>query len=192
MHENFTKVPFSELSQHLYIMKRIQVLGDQTTIIDAPIVVHAHTADAISDVTILKASVELPVSVALCPVGQFPSAEDEQKVKTYHVPIQAFAQLNVLSVTATAYAKIGMESQTHYYIAGEHMHGSSGGVVVDVGGRAVGVVCGGYVPGISLPLPNAFNTVWETVSNLSEGVGNYTRCVKFDAVPGFHTFVSLN
>jgi hypothetical protein len=69
------------------------------------------------------------------------------------------------------------------FVTGEHMRGSSGGVVVDSMARAVGLICSGYIPGIIIP--GAFltlNTVWETVTALSDGTAGFTKAVQLKEI----------
>lgn len=156
-------------------------------------------ADLTSDVAILRASTTFSEGIPLCPIQQFPTTLNEDMVKTYHVPCQAFPDmLQTLSSNATNYEKILMETKHHFFINAAHMHGSSGGVVVDVNGRAVGLITSGYIPDvlgihdIQLSFTNPFQTVWDTVTAISDGRGAYTRCVKFSAVPNMYTFFNIN
>jgi len=182
-------ISFEALQDHLYIAKSIQLNDDNTTTIDAPISVRAIDACRVSDVAVLRSTTPLPDPISLCPQQELPSVDHEEAVKTYHVPCQSFpADIPIASAMATDYTKIIMQSNHHYFVPGEHMHGSSGGVVVDRRGRAVGLISSGFVPGIKLPLPDSFKTLWETVSALSEGRGTYTRCVKVNVVNGLYEY----
>lgn len=149
---------------------------DNTTTVDGAISVTAIDACRVSDVAMLSSQIPLPDAISLCPQQELPSVDDEEAVNTYYVPCQIFpGDIPITSAMATDYTKIIMQSKHHYFIPGEHMHGSSGGVVVNRGGRAVGFISSGFVPGIKLPLPDSFKTLWETVSALPEGRGTYTR-----------------
>jgi hypothetical protein len=193
MDSNSTQVPYEELVRHLFIMKSVQVNDDGTTTVAGSISVSAVTGDGVSDVAVLKAATPLPAAIPLCPIGQFPSTDNEDRVKTYHVPCQNFgSDCPVVSVQATVFNKIFMESKHHYFIVGENTHGSPGGVVVDEMGRAVAMVCSGYVPGVVLPLPNDFNTEWDRLSALPHDTSTFTRCVKFDVVPDLYSYVALH
>mmetsp|Transcript_32174 Transcript_32174/g.43942 ORF Transcript_32174/g.43942 Transcript_32174/m.43942 type:complete len:281 (-) Transcript_32174:539-1381(-) len=182
---------FETIREHLYVVKSIIYNDNDSITYDTPpIAVRAICGDMVSDVAVLQADFRFSEGIAMCPISQFPSARNEDKVKTYYVPCQSFPyDTPILSSSYTDYSKVLLESNHHLFLAGQHMHGSSGGVVVDVLGRAVALICSGYIPGIKLPLPDCFQTVWETVSALSEGRGTYTRCVKFNAVPALHSFL---
>lgn len=180
---------------NLCILKSISMNDDGSATIEGEIPVRALTGNEIADVAVVAVndSRSLPERISLCPVNEFPSATEEDQVKTYHCSIQSFPDVSPVCVAdATGYTKV-TETPHHYFVRAEHMHGSSGGVVVDRRGRAVGLICSGYVPGgVQLPLPDSFQTVWETRTALSEGRGVFTRCVKLSAVDRLYQYLSEN
>jgi hypothetical protein len=185
---------FEAIENHLFVVKNIIYNDDGTINFDDDIIpVRAVSGDPVADIAVLKANIVFPQGIALCPRDEYPTVDNEDRVKTYHVPCQSFPhETSILACRATEYSKILFESRHHFYLSGEHMHGSSGGAVVDTQGRAVGLICSGYIPGITLPLPDSFQTVWETITALSNGTGTYTRCVKFNVVPTMYTFFGEN
>jgi hypothetical protein len=186
-------ISFETLNSHLFIVKSVQLNDDGTTTITGAIPVTVFNACPVSDVAVLRSPMPLPEAIPLCPQQEVPSMDDEAAVKTYYVPCQSFPDvIPVAATTVTDYTKITMQSNHHYFIPAEHMHGSSGGVVVDRGGRAVGLITSGFVPGINLPIPDSFNTMWETVSALSDGRGTFTRCVKINVVTGLYELCAFN
>lgn len=180
---------FEVFNNNLHIMKSVQFNDDGTMTFEGVIKVTAIDGCSVSDVAVLRSALQLPETINLCPLLEFPSIDNEDTVKSYHVPCQSFPDPTpVAQAVPTEYVKISLQSQHHYFIRADHMHGSSGGVVIDRRGRAVGLICSGYVPGISLPLPDSIHTIWETISALSEGRGTYMRCVKFDVVGGLYEY----
>jgi hypothetical protein len=193
---NLQNVDPATLQRYLYICKSIALNDDGSVTFGAPVLsVTGVNGDSISDIAILKAGgTVFAERITLCPLSDFPSADNEDVVKSYHVPCQSFpSDIPMLTSVPTDYQKVLMQSKHHYFISGEHMHGSSGGVVVDRNGQAVALICSGYVPGLQLPLlPNDLNALWERVSALSEGRGTYTRCVNLSAVPALYYFCEQN
>lgn len=156
-----------------------------------PLPVDVLGAETISDVAVLRAQFAFDASIPLCPPDEFPTAVQESRVKSYHCPCQMFPEpISALSWMSTGYNTMQMVTDHHMYITGQHMHGSSGGVVVDRMGRAVAVITSGYVPGMGVLsiFSNPFHTVWEAVTALSEGRGVFTKCTKLNAVHDFYGF----
>lgn len=183
---------FDVFYNNLCILKSISMNDDGSATIEGEIPVRALVADEVADVAVLTVqySSQLPYRISLCPLNEFPSAIEEDQVKTYHCPIQSFLEVSPMcSADVTGYTKV-RETRHHYFVRSEHMHGSSGGVVVDRRGRAVGLISSGFVPGVQLPLPDSFHTMWETVTALSEGRGAFARCVKLSAVNGLYQYLS--
>lgn len=110
----------------------------------------------------------LPRRISLCPLND-PYPSDNDQVTTYHCAIHSFTEGSPLcSAEATGYTRVRATPRLIDFVRSEHLHGSSRGwcgVVVDRRGRAVGLICSGVVPGVQLlPLPDAFQTVWATVT----------------------------
>ena len=184
---------FQAIQNHLFVIRSLACNDDGTFSIENQIPVVAIEGDKVSDIAVLQAGTPFSAGIPLCPLSQFPTASDESVVKTYHAPCQSFpSEIPFLSSRPTDFGKVLLESRHHYFISGDHMHGSSGGVVVDIRGWAVGLISSGYIPGFVLPLPDSLQTLWETVSALTEGRGNYTRCVKFYTVPALYAFLEAN
>lgn len=187
-----TSVAYDVLKEHLYVVESIAFNDDGTVRFGRHVKVEVLDGDEVSDIVALRAAETLEHTIDLCPVDEIAAGED-LKVKSYHCPCQTFPHdIPVLSATHTDYGKVKFFSDHHLFVSGEHMHGSSGGVVVDLSGRAIALVCSGYVPGVKLPIPDSFQTIWERVSALSEGRGIYTRCIMFSVVRGLYTFVANN
>lgn len=139
---------------NLFVVKSVSYQDDGTFCFSPdPIPVIPLTCDETTDIVVLKAQSPFSDAISLCPLGEFPLAENEDRVKTYHCPCQLFpADLSIISQMSTDYNKLRMESAHHYYISGDHIHGSSGGVVVDKRGRAVALICSGCISWMEFPL----------------------------------------
>lgn len=189
-------IPVAQNLGSLFLVSSITNNDDGTTTMEPcpPISVEVVEADPVSDIAVLRARTPFERSISLCPPDEFPSARREDIVKSYHCPIAMYTngEVDTAAVMATSYDKLKMESRHHLYVTSEHMKGSSGGVLVDIHGRAVGLICSGYVPGVRLPIPDSFQTLWETVTALSDGSGAFTKAVKFSCVPSLYSFLANN
>lgn len=179
------------------LIRSITSNDDGTTVLEPsdPIQVQVVVVDTISDVAILKANQTFPDAIKLCPAQEYPTAIEEDVVKSYHCPISMFLDgaIDSISVMATSYNKLLVSTSHHLYVTGEHMRGSAGGVVVDAFGRAVGLICSGYVPGIRLPgdYPS-LDTAWENLTVLSNGTGSFTKAVQLQAIPDLEGYLATH
>jgi hypothetical protein len=71
----------------------------------------------------------LPRRISLCPLNDpFPSAMDEDQVKTYHCAIHSFPEVSPLcSAEATGYTSVRETPRIIDFVRSEHLHGSSRG-----------------------------------------------------------------
>jgi hypothetical protein len=186
----------SGVENPLYLLKALTRNDDGSLIVEPPamISVHAIGYESVSDIAILKNAEVANSWIPLCPLAEFPTTDNEDRVKSYHYPISMFTdnQVDTISVMSTDYSKIPMTSRHHMFITGEHMKGSSGSVVVETRGRAVSLICSGYAPGLRLSCSEPFETNWEMMTVLSDRSGLFTKTVKFSAVPNLYSFLANN
>jgi hypothetical protein len=179
------------------LVKSITNNEDGSTTIDppTPIPVDIIRSDPVGDIAILRANIQFLRSIPLCPPEQYPTTENEDVVKSYHCPITMFldGQMESIFVISTSLTKLQGKTRHHMFVTGEHMRGSSGGVVVDSMGRAVGLICSGYIPGIIIPGAfSTLNTVWETITALSDGTAGFTKAVQLKEIYNLQNTLATN
>jgi hypothetical protein len=179
----------NEFENSLFIVRKMVRLANGTvSMLPDPIQVTivAGCPDPCVDVAVLKCPHHtFSRAITMCPASELPSTDNEDRVKSYHCPIQLYLDCNIEAITCvgTDYEKLRMSTSHHYWLPGEHVHGSSGGVIVDKLGRAVGMIVAGYVVGSSSSLQTLFPYVqmldprWEKLSALSDGTSAYTKGV---------------
>lgn len=183
----------------LFLLECISYNPDGAIWLDpsTPIAVEVVAADPVSDAAVLRAGIVFPQSIPLCPATQYPTSRNEDRVKAYHCPIQMLfdGKIDAMAPMATSYDTVKQVSVHHFLICNAYLQGSAGGVVVDVSGRAVGLICSGYVPGVLLPIPDPFGTQREevfTCSSYYNGLYPYARCVKLSSVRNLEVILSSN
>ncbi len=89
-------------------------------------------------------------AIPVCPYDALLIIEDEPKAKVYHCPVSAFTAIepssNMLSVEVSNYSIIAQRTQHHLKMPHGLFSGSSGGVAVDIQGRAVGILQESWSP----------------------------------------------
>lgn len=184
-------------AHHFAVVRTVTRNEDGSGYSDPPVPIRVDVlgGDQVADVAVLRADHTLGTPIPLCPADQEPVQLNEDIVKSYHCPVQLFTdqQIETLGVMVTEYVKISIVSRHHIFVPSEHMRGSSGGVIVDEQGRAVGLICSGIVPGMPLlAIENPFNTVWESVTALSNGAGAFVKATKLSAVNGLAQYLANN
>jgi len=185
----------NSLNDTLFLVEGLSRNADGTIALSSqPIHVHINCACLTSDVAVLQADSAFGKMIPLCPPQDYPVQRKEHQVKSYHYPIQMFTegQVDAISCESTGYVPMSGTTNHHFHVKGQHTHGSSGGPVVDFLGRACGVLCSGYIPGAKLSINDPFNTLWETVTALSEGHGPCTKAVKLSCVNGLYEYLNTH
>lgn len=108
--------------------------------------VSVKTYYARGDVAVLETAYPLPSNLpfmSFCPDDDLPSARNEDVIKLYKADVQVFndtsEMMMILEPSATDYQKVAAVSQSHILMFTPQLQGSSGGPMVDLQGRVVGM-----------------------------------------------------
>ncbi len=108
--------------------------------------------------------------IDICRQHELPELDNEPKAKAYHAPCQLFnavdPALPLLSIANTDFSKISQMSETHLMLKKGFVSGSSGGLVIDEVGRAIGIHLESWSP-IREIVSNEQSTADEKIEDLA-------------------------
>lgn len=172
---------YKTCSDQLFLTKKLRALNDGQVATDGERIfsVRVIKHDMDCDLAVLEltdSNDKFADTIDLCPAEEMPTPKREDQVKLYHASLTLFPdEVQAISPEASKFVKLAQEDSNRYWIQLHTMPGSSGGPLLDIQGRAVGVLRSGYTPQLALTIvfPRVFE---ERIQEHDGGVDRMPVC----------------